>query len=660
MRTTGLTSSGPGRRNSKIPSSKYLFLHDKFFICKVKRSTISLLVVDFVYYAYGAWMRNHIALIFIAFGIIQLLAGLPAAATIGTAYVHAPAVILQNNTGILTTISLTVSNGTGNTSVFGPAEVGNSTIESATTAAMYASKFLNKNYSNYNFTYRINGINANVSGPSAGMAMTLLGISAFTGISLPSDFTLTGTISPNGNIGEIGGVYDKMAAAKAAGMRFALVPMVSNASFENELYYIIEKTFNIPLIQVSNISQASDYALYGKSIAGEQTAFNPYVGYNVNRIPNATLNCSNSCNISRFAELSNFTYNLTRNAISKLSAEQGFYNVSSRFSAMLNQSSALSAKGYYYLSADLSFLDYLNTFTFLHHDTNKADGLNTLTNIGAYCSNLTAPQITNANYEYVLGGELRQSWANYTLNATIGTYNLTAIDTDGVLRDIYEGASASGWCSAASFMYGIASSANGTPVVFSQNIKDAAASGISNATKYPGLYLTTSLTAYRQGNYPLALLDSDYAIALGSIGRYYNLSTQSLTSNATRLASNSTYGIWATEFSNEALFYAHEAGINSGNATLAHSDALDAYQSAMLASMLGNSTRLLDSSMIANATAPSNAGIKGIMPILVAILALDIAIFAVAVAILAIALRIMSRTGKGTRGSIKTNSNRKR
>jgi hypothetical protein len=327
---------------------------------------------------------------------------------------------------------------------------------------------------------------------------------------------------------------------------------------------------------------------------------------------------------------------------------------------MLNQSSALSGKGYYYLSADLSFLDYLNVFTFLHHDTNKADGLDTLTSINLQCSNLSPPQITNANYEYALGGELRQSWANYTLNATIGTYNLTTIDTDGVLRDIYEGASASGWCNAASFMYGIASNINGTPVSFSQSIKDAAASGISNATKYPGLYLTTSLTAYREGNYPLALLDSDYAIALGSIGTYYNLSTQSLTSKATRLASNSTYGIWATEFSNEALFYVHEAGINSANATLAHSDALDAYQSAMLASMLGNSTQLLDKNMIANVAAPANANTKGLTSILIAILVLDIAIFAVAVAILAIALRIMSRAEKGVMNNIKNRRNRKR
>ncbi len=610
-------------------------------------------------------MRNHIALIFIAFGIIQLLVGLPAAATIGTAYVHAPAVILQNNTGILTTISLTVSNGTGTTSVIGPAEVGNTTIESATTAAMYASEFLNKNYSDYNFTYRINDINANVSGPSAGMAMTLLGISAFTGIRLPANFTLTGTISPNGNIGEIGGVYDKMAAAKAAEMKFALVPRVSNASFENELYYIVEKTFNIPLIQVSNVSQASDYALYGKSLSGMHTAFNPYVGYNVSRISEAPLTCSGSCNMGRFAALSNFTYNMTKKAIAKLSAEPGFYNASRRFSAMLNQSGALSGKGYYYLSADMSFLTYLNVFTFLNHNTNKTDGLDTLNNIGLYCSGNSAPQITNTNYEYVLGGELRQSWANYTLNATIGTYNLTAMDTDGVLRDIYGGASASGWCNAANFMYSIASNVNGTPIIFSQNIKSAAASGISNATKYPGLYLTTALAAYKQGNYPMALLDSDYAVSLGSIGTYYNMSTQHLISNATRLAYNSTYGIWATEFSNEALFYVQEAGMNDANVTLAHSYALDAYQSAVLANMLGNSTRLLNDNMVAGVTAPANGvstnvDVKGLENILIAILILDLAIFAVAVAILAMALRMMSKAGMNVHNNGKTNRNRKR
>ena len=56
------------------------------------------------------------------------------------------------------------------------------------------------------FHYQIDDNFANVSGPSAGTAMTLLALSPLSHKKLLDNFTVTGVINYNGTIGEIGGV----------------------------------------------------------------------------------------------------------------------------------------------------------------------------------------------------------------------------------------------------------------------------------------------------------------------------------------------------------------------------------------------------------------------------------------------------------------------
>lgn len=63
-----------------------------------------------------------------------------------------------------------------------------------------------------------------VDGSSAGALMTLLTISAINGTELNDSITLTGTIDDEGNIGEIGGVFEKAKAAEAGGKTLFLLP----------------------------------------------------------------------------------------------------------------------------------------------------------------------------------------------------------------------------------------------------------------------------------------------------------------------------------------------------------------------------------------------------------------------------------------------------
>ncbi len=527
---------------------------------------------------------------YLALAVLLLAAAqLTDAGVVGTASIHAPAVILGNNTGSLTIINLTVTDGNGNVTIVGPASVAPSTLQSAQVAVYYAAKYLNINQYNYNFTYDIHDDYSNVSGPSAGAAMTLLAISALTNKPLMQDFTITGTISPNGSIGEIGGVYDKIGAASAMGMKYALVPAVPYGSGEDVLYLLVQSTFGVPLVQVSNISQALPYG-YGTYKNLSKVAYNFYTNYNVGGLQQSGALCSNGCNSSAFSVLSNFTINFTKNEVETLSPYPAFNDTASQLMRSLNQSEQLNALGYNYLAADLAFIDYQTAFYFGNHLVTRAGGFSTLEGISRFCNTFIPPQLTSSNYEYVLGGELRQAWGNYTITSSINSYNQTGFDSDQVLAEMAQGANGNGWCNAAHEMYTIASGIGGPNVAVSQSLNSVALNRVDRALAYgPGLYLDTAESAYKQGNYPLAILDADYAYALSYSP---NVTAEQKYNMTLAMDSNATYGVWASQFAGESKFYIYEAKIanNESNASLY----LDqAYSTALLASQMSNDMQVI-------------------------------------------------------------------
>ena len=530
-------------------------------------------------------------------------------AAIGSASIHAPAVILTNNSGVITRINLTITSGDGTVRIIGPKSVGSSTLQAAESAAQYASNYMGVNEKLYNFTYEIDDFNASVSGPSAGGAMTMLALSSFSGKPLLQNFTMTGTINPNGLIGPIGGVYDKMSAASALGLKFGLVPYASPGSFENELYLLIQENFQLPIIEISNVSQAFGYATGAMPVAGHNVTYKFYTKYNTSNIPYAKLQCSNSCNESRFESLANYTFNITNAVISSLPAK--FVISKSNLSDALSQAELISSKGYYYTGADLGFLDYTNAYLMHSSNVTKPEALGKLYNTASYCGSLVPPPITQTNMEYVLGGELRQAWGNYTVDNLISNYNSTATDSDGVMENMYEDGISNAWCDSAAYMYGIASSIGGNASLASQALQPIAASRLSAASKYgDSYYYETAASAYSKGNYPLAILDADYASATPMASASFNISTSTLDSMAERLANSSTYGIWATQFANEALFYANQSAV-APNSSAAHTYAASAYSTAVLASLISNDTRIISNNLVSYPSSQSTASLSG-------------------------------------------------
>ncbi len=520
------------------------------------------------------------------------------ASIVGRSWIYAPAVILGNNTGNLTNITLTVSTGTGKVNVSGAFEVANNTMLSTQTAARYASSFLGLNFSDYNFSYSFHSPETNVSGPSAGAAMTILAISALENKNIARDFIMTGTVAPDGSIGEVGGIYDKVAAASSIGARFVLVPAVSQYDQENELYYLTQSKFGIPLVQVSNISQAYAYAFSANPGSLKPSSYSLYADYNVGALARAPYACEGPCNSSVFLGMLNETFNLTRNEVSSLSRDPRFSNASGQMALALNQSIATASKGYLYTGADFSFLDYVNAFYFSSYPSSVPQSLALLESVNGTCGSLAPPQLTRGNYEYMINAELRQYWGNYTIGQVISGYNSSQIESDQILDDMYLAAQANGWCKAASITYEKAAQ-NGTYLAASPLLKNISLSRIKRAAQFGNsIYFDTALLAYNQSNYPVAILDADYAYALSSAASMYNSNASRLDNLSLSIASNSTYGVWASQFANEAYFYVQESR-QTGNTTLSKSYSASAYSAALLAQQLSNDTMVISNNLAA-------------------------------------------------------------
>jgi ATP-dependent Lon protease len=95
-------------------------------------------------------------------------------------------------------------------------------------------------------------------GPSAGGAMAISLISIFTGIAVRSDTAMTGEITLRGQILKIGGLKEKLLAAKRGGIKNVIIPKENEADLQ-EIPNQILKSLNI--IPVEWVDEVISHAL---------------------------------------------------------------------------------------------------------------------------------------------------------------------------------------------------------------------------------------------------------------------------------------------------------------------------------------------------------------------------------------------------------------
>ncbi len=144
-----------------------------------------------------------------------------------------------------------------------------------------ACSFLEQDCSKYDFIYTIRANSPIIAGPSAGGAITLLTISLLGDFELDEKISITGTINSGSIIGPVGGIKEKIDAAKKIGLKKVLIPAGEgvivedrkiietieiikenksfvNASIKNKTIDLIEygKEKGIEVVEVSDINDA--------------------------------------------------------------------------------------------------------------------------------------------------------------------------------------------------------------------------------------------------------------------------------------------------------------------------------------------------------------------------------------------------------------------
>jgi uncharacterized protein len=153
------------------------------------------------------------------------------------------------------------------------------TQESIQTAKSVAENITGINASRYDLTYSIESNATVIGGPSAGAALAIATMAVLTRQNLRDDVVITGTVNPDGTIGQIGGVLEKAQAAKNIGAKLFLVPLgqgeqtylrphetctqkgrfqYCQTTYDQETVNI-GKDIGIAVIEVANVSQAYNF-----------------------------------------------------------------------------------------------------------------------------------------------------------------------------------------------------------------------------------------------------------------------------------------------------------------------------------------------------------------------------------------------------------------
>lgn len=138
-------------------------------------------------------------------------------------------------------------------------------------AAIMASQLLGIDLSEYKISYDIFG---RVDGPSAGALTTVGVMAAILGDPIKADVSMTGTINPDGTIGPVGGIPQKIQGAVKAGKRTILIPYGSRYGYDIARKRMVDlvdygESLGAKILQARDIYQAYK-ALTGKDLPRAQ------------------------------------------------------------------------------------------------------------------------------------------------------------------------------------------------------------------------------------------------------------------------------------------------------------------------------------------------------------------------------------------------------
>ena len=159
----------------------------------------------------------------------------------GSASIEIPAVN-EDGEGIITTLAVQIKRGSGRILTnIDKLLFWTDTQNSIRIARMVVENITGKSLARYDLIYTIETNASVVEGSSAGAAIVIATIAALEGKRINKSVMITGSINHDGTLGPVGNVMEKAIAAKNAGAKLLLVPLMHAQSMKFERKKYCEK-----------------------------------------------------------------------------------------------------------------------------------------------------------------------------------------------------------------------------------------------------------------------------------------------------------------------------------------------------------------------------------------------------------------------------------
>ena len=87
-----------------------------------------------------------------------------------------------------------------------------------------AADLAGEDWRKYDYFVRIISPSEKIDGPSAGLPLALTFYAAYNKVDIPDSISATGQIYPDGSVGVVGGIFEKIRAAHEVGITLFLIP----------------------------------------------------------------------------------------------------------------------------------------------------------------------------------------------------------------------------------------------------------------------------------------------------------------------------------------------------------------------------------------------------------------------------------------------------
>lgn len=349
-----------------------------------------------------------------------LLFSVIASACDGAVVFYVPA-IAEEGGGFVQTVMVAEE---GNSTYFEiPPYVGITTQNSFTTAIDLAKKISGKECS-FRISFTETKVK-NIDGPSGGMAFTIYAYSLLADIIPREDAIATGSVDENGDVGSVGGVYEKASFSKRIGKKYFLAPKPSISE------YILAKELedeNFAVVYVGRVEEALGFMFFNRTPEGIKLK-------RTEKIPEE----ENEWKVEGFDETAEEIIWMEESVVRDAKITEEIYDYVQESIALQKE---LLKRGYQYGAANDAFTILTDLRTI--EDVNSKELEEKMAEVEG-CLNATAlNEKTESNWEWVVGAEVRKKWAEKELNAVKVAAKPELKEEKYILMNKLE--YAQGWC----------------------------------------------------------------------------------------------------------------------------------------------------------------------------------------------------------------------